>query len=399
MAKISKPQKGNKAKLQKARKPDHVLIKLKNKVPGKKETEDHPSNRPGDIDLTTDKKLEGCIRCLGNPVPTGDLTNKIKPDGLSLLVDCDQTWRQLITCTIDWKNSNDSGPAYSKDKSIQNGHASAFFKTQTFDAFVDTITRAMGRMMALPTSITSNGLKTVDDIIRTFRDEMNALINGKEDLDLLVGEVDWRFEVNESCTLKVFHFQRIEGYAQGDGLWNFDAKVLIDGNKSDSGTDLPIIPEENKTEPNKPLIPGKESFRESTLSMFGSLSKSTAVRQDYRVEEPFTVGPGRMTLNASYVLKAGFGGILSKENKDKINAAVESANKAIDAFMNIVKNQPTGTALSDAVKKLLEDAAKVATDAFTALIAILNTLVNEVIGYIKLHRTILRLECSGHKDQ
>jgi hypothetical protein len=347
---------------------------------------DTPDDNPESVPVD-DGEDSGCIRCIKPPTIKGGLRAQSTDDSPILLQPCGGSWKEQIQYRIDWKNEDDETVGLNEDYKKTPGDTVAFKSVEVLDELTAIVKKAAGTVITLPQIISQKGINGVDNVLREFDKSLDIFLNGKSDLDLLRGEVRWNFELKEDSTISIKHIHQIDGFAQNSGLWDFNVKIATE--ESDL-VSLNLLSEENKEE-----IAG--------LSKEKGVKKTTDGKKFFRAESSDSLSAGKHTIVSSIKLTAGYDGLVNKELKEQIEKVVLAIKKAVgsltQAAVKVLQSIASGStqAAVSQLQQVVKDSADVAAQAFGAILQLLINLLEEAIGYVKLHRSILRLSCTKQK--
>ena len=345
--------------------------------------------------FTVGRPPEGCMTCVAstpdaeNPKVVGDLKDR-QDKQPRVNPTCDGSTRPRMVVSYFWRNK--VGAAFTGENyTKQPDDASVEAVVRNFDALVKFIQSVIGQITTLPGDISTKGLGEIDKIIRDLLKRLSEVLGGKPDVDRLLGDLVFEFDVPKGATIGIRHSHDLEMYAKDSARCSFVAKLDIDAKEHDELSFSFFARTDNPPKKDGKPVTGVDANGVSGLE-----------RGPQSVEGKADLEAGLHVLRVRMDLQAGNLGIADEKVKKAITDAVNSATKAVGEMLNLVTTalnaMLNGKPIPDNIEKQIKDTAgdvlKAAIDALRALVAALNALILESRSFVKLYGSTLQLTCA-----
>lgn len=339
-----------------------------------------------------------CIRCSDKPVVKSDLTKCVEAG--SPKAQCGEAWKNEVGWIIDWRNEE---AAKQDDEDYMKGatDASVYAKVEVLDELLAAGGALVGFFSALPQNLLQ--VTMVDDQIRDIGKRIDKVLNGKLNINTLLGQVKWEFELKRKSTVRIAHTQLWKSFVlppkilnNTNGIYDFSAHVLLDTVEVD---DLTLPDARERTA----LTASEGDSVDATSNDTSRLRKSRR-RSSSSQTKILTLSGGLHDIEVSYTLNAGYGGVLKEEDVKTITEKFDELSKAAQDVVRAAAQYfaaafgPTapaspGVSPIEGLAKALKDAVSAALGLAKELLAIVQALISKSIAYVRLFTSRLFVVC------
>ncbi|MEZ4223639.1 MAG: hypothetical protein R3B13_22005 [Polyangiaceae bacterium] len=351
-----------------------------------------------------ERRASGCVKCAEGPEAEPNLTPRVQNGYPKAIPECDGQLKRAISMKVNWKNA---GQLTGSDYHEEADHMTAMASVETWDELV-ALARQLAGLITNPMQLASSGLTSIDNQYREFKHKFLALKDGKNDIAKLRGKVTWGFAVDTVQSVVLIHGERWDSYVDDQGNYDIKVDVLLDGMEVD-GLQLP----------NAQTRAALASTPASGTPGAGPLTKGRGERGD-RATKSVSVQPGPHDVAISFDLRAGKGG-MSDEAKRRLAQAWETFESAFTAVTTWLQaafqsvfggsggsggagsgsggaGSGSGGAGSGSGAPALppvpyQQVANAALSALSALTTIIDELLEDHVGYVRVFESRLEIAC------